>query len=582
MTTSTDTQSHTDAQAPSFQPVNSIELVSTENSNITSVSVYSGRAEITRVFKVEGRGAATIHDVTVSNIDDPQSSATSSTIQELTSKQAKTTKALERCKTAISSLESYLATMDVKTIDVGSVRQVVKEYDTTAEELDNRVLELEAQLEDIGEELDKERASLNGPKPNDKLRKRVVVGVFADVEREVEIVLIYGGSSYFYTNHHTTMTILFAAVHGASWTAGYDIRVNTHTYEEPVSLIYKASITQRTGEDWTDIPLTLETATPTFGLNVPTLNPWNLSIYKPSPPVPIHPVAFAQPPPPAAPSMAHKSSLRSVASRSGVSLAANLPMPVRGLDVVPSNGKGNCDNCEAELGGGDVVDLRAEEGCEGAFEFFSLQAKIKNASQYTLLRGTGSVYVDGSFISRSEVPSVSPEESFNCPLGLDPSIRVTYHPISKTRSESGFYTKTTTHVYTQNVTVFNTKPTPVERVRVVDQVPVSEDAQVQVRLLSPSLPAAGSARDREEREKENGKDKDKGQGEGGKKLMSVAVASGVSAMWEGADDGEGDGELAARNGKLSWVVALPGKGKANLVLKYEVGAPAGANVVGLP
>jgi hypothetical protein len=50
-----------------------------------------------------------------------------------------------------------------------------------------------------------------------------------------------------------------------------------------------------------------------------------------------------------------------------------------------------------------------------------VQANIKNASEYTLLRGTGSVYVDGSFISRSAVPAVSPGESFDCPLGYVPN-----------------------------------------------------------------------------------------------------------------------------------------------------------------
>jgi hypothetical protein len=68
--------------------------------------------------------------------------------------------------------------------------------------------------------------------------------------------------------------------------------------DEPVTLVYKAGITQDTGEvgmscfccwyvayigeqDWHDVPLTLETATPTFGLGVPTLNTWNIAFYRP-------------------------------------------------------------------------------------------------------------------------------------------------------------------------------------------------------------------------------------------------------------------------------------------------------------
>lgn len=54
-----------------------------------------------------------------------------------------------------------------------------------------------------------------------------------------------------------------------------------HTKEKPINLVYKGSITQDTGEDWDDVPLTLETAIPTFGVGVPTLTPWTLSVYQP-------------------------------------------------------------------------------------------------------------------------------------------------------------------------------------------------------------------------------------------------------------------------------------------------------------
>lgn len=54
--------------------------------------------------------------------------------------------------------------------------------------------------------------------------------------------------------------------------------------EAPVILIYKAIVTQNTGEDWTDVPLTLECASPTFGLGLPSLNPWKLAVHNPQPP----------------------------------------------------------------------------------------------------------------------------------------------------------------------------------------------------------------------------------------------------------------------------------------------------------
>ena len=45
--------------------------------------------------------------------------------------------------------------------------------------------------------------------------------------------------------------------------------------------MYLLLFTHQQRQAWDDVPLTLETATPTFGINIPALSPWNLSVYKP-------------------------------------------------------------------------------------------------------------------------------------------------------------------------------------------------------------------------------------------------------------------------------------------------------------
>ncbi|KAF8076841.1 hypothetical protein FPV67DRAFT_1559215 [Lyophyllum atratum] len=380
---------------------------------------------------------------------------------DIHSKKAKTLKALEWCKKSVTALESYLGRGNV-----------VEEYEVTAGELDNCVLELEKELSDVEEEIAEERMKLGGRQ------------VFAEVEGEVGIALIYDTSAVY--------------VASASWNLGYNIRVDMKTKEE-----------QSTGEPHR---ILTDARTPTFGVS-------NLSISKPTP-------AIHVPPPAPAPVFSAGVVYLSASAdfvRSNVSATFEFP----GLITIPSDGVAHNITIE----------------------------KIKNASQHTRLSGTGSVYFDGSFISRYEVPAVGPDESFDCPLGLDPSIRVTYHPQTKKQSKNGFYTKTTMHIFLQHITVFNTKTSPIEG-----------DVRIQVNIINPLLtcPSVSS-----------------GSSSAEPSSSPVAVGKGITAAWEGAEDGDMDGERVGRDWKVGWVCLVPLLGKVILVLQWEVVASARTDLVGM-
>ncbi|KAG5349047.1 hypothetical protein C0989_006397, partial [Termitomyces sp. Mn162] len=312
---SIENQFHTNnTQPPSFQPINSIKLVLTENSKITAVSIYPGHAEITCVFefevkmgqnqvminglpnvldqdslRVEGRGAATIHNVTVSNIECLQSFETLSAIKELELKKEKMTKVLKQCK-----------------------------------------------------------------------------------------------------------------------------------------------------KDWADSLLTLETITPTFGLNIPKLDVWNLSVYKPTPPTPSIEYKFKSPwtfarsaslPAHTIIPIAHSMHESKVTENS---FELEALMYHQGLDVMLSSGKGNVSAMFQVPGlitipsNGATHNVTIVELSLGAVMSWvcvpkkdmkvHLSAKIKNASQYMLLHGTGSVYVDGSFISAPKCLLSALKKALTVPL----------------------------------------------------------------------------------------------------------------------------------------------------------------------
>ncbi|RDB15251.1 Protein F37C4.5 [Hypsizygus marmoreus] len=560
---------------------NAIELIPAEHSTILGVTVYPGRAEITRLFKfkthtgqnqvivnnlpnvldrnslrVEGRGDAVIHGVTVSNMTRSTPSSTSPALAALLLKKKKTLKALERCKKSLASLEAYLATVHVQHVDMSHLEKIVDDYDSVGAKLDNRVLELEQELVDIEADVDAERMKLTGQPQSQDLNIQASIDVFSEAGGDIELTLRY-------------------AVQAASWHATYDIRVDMHAENDPVTLVYKAAITQSTGEDWTDIPLTLDTITPTFGVGVPNLEPWNLSLHRN---VPLYSYASAPPgasivvdqlappgtppgaPPPAPapmaqaapvlmPAIAHRE--LTISSMGNVSATFQVP----GTITIPSDGVAHAVTI-AQL---DLSAAMSWLSVPKKDPRVHLNAKINNASQYTFLRGESSVYVDGSFISRSKVPAVSPGESFNCSLGVDPSIRITYHQRTIKASRKGFYSKSNNKMYSQQITIFNTKVTPVSDIKVMDQFPISEDSRIQVKRINPALALP---------EETDGSP------------MPTHISHGVIAQWDGADEADVDQASFGRNGKFNWVCSLPPQGKIILQLEWEVSAPINENVYG--
>ncbi len=65
-------------------------------------------------------------------------------------------------------------------------------------------------------------------------------------------------------------------VYQASWSPKYDIRV--FGKEKKMIVNYFGMICQTTGEDWTDTKISLSTAVPSIGGNVPELNAENVGI----------------------------------------------------------------------------------------------------------------------------------------------------------------------------------------------------------------------------------------------------------------------------------------------------------------
>ncbi|KAJ3505935.1 hypothetical protein NLJ89_g7153 [Agrocybe chaxingu] len=573
---------------PSLPTVNIVKLDAQKDGGISHVSLYFNRAEVTRVFqfiasagannlvvsklpdvlesdtvRVEGRGSGTIHDVSIVRGPCPEA-ATSDLLTSLRIQEEDLQRAVARCRKCQSSIEHYASGLTTEHVNVAELVPALETYEAATKKYDDQLVDLQKSLGLVRAQLsDEENRLAENNNAWSDLRKIAHIGFQSETSGNVQLNLIY-----------------FVKVRAAVWNAKYDIRVSTESEgDNSVRVFYKAAVAQTTGETWSDVPLTLETASPSSSVTLPTISPWRLKLWKAPPAGPVERPSkrkrhsrfldveaevsdtddeeceevseedeFCED---RRADLAYPSA--DVSSRGDLGMAFRLP----GFVSIPSDGEIRTFTIkELELPSKLTrfaiprVDTRTH-----------MTAKIVNASEYTLLPGRTNVYVDGTFTSTMNMFVVSPDETFNCPLGLDQAIRIVYHPRESKASQSGFYTKASNTLISQRVTIHNTRLRSVPELNIIDQIPIAEDAQITVALKKPALvlPSQDSAN-----------------------LMApfVRVEEGVSACWYDAGD---SGNIAAlgKEGKLKWVCSVPAQQKINLLLQWEVSVPSDTTVLGL-
>lgn len=216
-------------------------------------------------------------------------------------------------------------------------------------------------------------------------------------------------------------------VSNASWTPLYDLRAAIKPDKTAISLQYRATIVQSTGEDWKDVELTLSTASPQLGSAIPKLSPlW------------INPIVAIR---------ARSMKSKRMTSTSNMAPGSSMP-PVRAMLANSASWADEMEDRSATLGGGGgfmVADAVPVEGAISTSYFIEglsnipsdtdltsqahkvtvavvdlsadvewiavpkeqpsafLQAKIKNTSPYLFLPGRANIFLDDNFVAKSEI-----------------------------------------------------------------------------------------------------------------------------------------------------------------------------------
>jgi uncharacterized protein (TIGR02231 family) len=113
-----------------------------------------------------------------------------------------------------------------------------------------------------------------------------------------------------------------------------------------------------------------------------------------------------------------------------------------------------------------------------------LTSKVVNTSDFPLLAGAMNVFLDGTFVATSGLRTVMSGEKFDLALGVDDGIAIKHKRVTKFTEDTGLTNSGKRITYEYLITVQNNKKTA-ERVIVADQVPLSRNEKIVVKLLSP-------------------------------------------------------------------------------------------------
>lgn len=210
-------------------------------------------------------------------------------------------------------------------------------------------------------------------------------------------------------------------VPNASWSPSYDLKVKD--IQHPIDLMYKANITQNTGEDWNNVRLSLSTGNPSQSSNKPYLNPWQVNLYRYG--------ANRQ-------QKDYGVNLDAITitgtAKEEVEDMASMPLPVQQVEnttsfeykidipySIPANGKNY------------MVDIQNYE-LPATYQYYCvpkmdkdafLTAQVTGWESYNLMNGTANLFFEDTYVGQMAMNVQNLEDTLSLSLGRDKNIVIT-------------------------------------------------------------------------------------------------------------------------------------------------------------
>ena len=333
----------------------------------------------------------------------------------------------------------------------GSIAFLTKEQASIAADLRTS----QQKQEEIQEKINAAASELAKIRANADLRtRRVEVELESDHATEADIALDY-------------------SVAQAWWSPAYDAR----SEGQKLAVTCFGTITQATGEDWTSVALTLSTARPTEGAQVPTITVAQLS-GSPRKKRPVQIVSYGQ-----KQKTEYKNEAAGLAQMGGgerVTIddhGSGVTFRVKGKESVPADQRPH----KVEIATLPLDAALAWEAIPKIAPFVFMKATAKNTASFPFLAGPVDVFRSSGYIGTGHLDYVAPGEEFSVSLGSDDQLKVHRVIDERVDTKPKLLGSTRQLAYGYSIEVSNFKDGP-ETVTLVENIPVSQRKEIKVTL----------------------------------------------------------------------------------------------------
>ena len=280
-------------------------------------------------------------------------------------------------------------------------------------------------------------------------------------------------------------------VRNARWAPLYDARLDTGAKDRKpaLELVRRAEITQATGEDWSNVALSVSTVRTARGGNAPELS--SLMVQYPQAVAPA-PAGVAMDYAPlarsaakvAAPALQQADEREAVADVGGFQVMYRIQGRV---SVGASEGAKSLRVSTATIAPDLVVRSVPVIDPTGF-----LEASFKQNEDAPLLPGRVAIYRDGVFVGRGQMKAASKDETVRLGFGADDKVKIERSVVNRNEGSAGLIVTTSkTDERSFKTTVRNGHDFPIS-FAIEDRLPVSENEDIQVEMLSSTTPPSAT------------------------------------------------------------------------------------------